>query len=158
MPVDFTVFKDAAPYRGFKEGDWKLFSEIFRERSVPAGSHVFKENDPGDGLYLIRSGKIRISRRVVPEGKRESSEQLLTVLTSGNLFGEMALADNEPRSADAVAEGDTVLFWLSHAEYERLQAGHPVTALKVQDLIVVTLCSRIREANRSFETIRFWCT
>jgi CRP-like cAMP-binding protein len=158
MPVDFTVFKDAAPYRGFKEGDWKLFSEIFQEKSVPAGSHVFRENDPGDGLFLIRSGKIRISRRVVPEGKREAYEQLLTVLISGNLFGEMALVDNEPRSADAVAEGDSILFWLPHAEYEKLKAEHPATALRVQDLIVVTLCSRIREANRSFETIRFWCT
>jgi CRP-like cAMP-binding protein len=158
MPVDFTVFKDAAPYRGFKEADWKLFSGIFQEKTIPAGAYVFKENDPGDGLFLIRSGKIRISRRVVHEGKRETSEQLLTVLISGNLFGEMALVENEPRSADAVAESDAVLFWLPHAEYVSLKTEHPATALRVQDLIVVTLCSRIREANHSFETIRFWCT
>lgn len=158
MPVDFTVFKDAAPYRGFKDKDWELFSGIFQEKSFKTGSRVFKENDPGDGLFLIRSGKIRISRLVVPDGKREASEQLLTVLISGNLFGEMALVDNVPRSADAVAEDKAVLYWLPHDEYERLKTEHPATALRVQDLIVVTLCSRIREANRSFETIRFWCT
>ena len=75
MPVEFLVFKDAAPYRGFKEEDWKLFSDIFREKTMPAGSYVFKENDPGDGFYLMRSGKIRISRRIVPDGKREVYEQ-----------------------------------------------------------------------------------
>jgi CRP-like cAMP-binding protein len=70
----------------------------------------------------------------------------------------MALVDNEPRSADAVAESNSILFWLPHAEYVKLKDEHPATALRVQDLIVVTLCSRIREANHSFETIRFWCT
>ncbi len=158
MPVDFTVFKDAVPYRGFKDKDWDLFGGIFQEKSFPVGAHVFKENDPGDGLFLIRSGKIRISRQVVPDGRREAYEQLLIVLTSGMLFGEMAIVDNAPRSADAIAEEKSTLFWMPHAEYERLKTEHPATALRVQDLVVVTLCSRIREANHSFETIRFWCT
>jgi CRP-like cAMP-binding protein len=158
MPVDFTVFKDAAPYRGFKDKDWELFSGIFQEKNISAGAYVFKENDPGDGFYLIRSGKIRITRRVVPDGKREVYEQLLILLTSGSLFGEMALVDNAPRSADAVAEDKAVLYWLPHDEYVRLKTEHPSTALRVQDMVVVTLCSRIREANRSFEIIRFWCT
>ena len=158
MPVDFTVFKNAAPDPGFKEKDWEVFSGIFQEKSLLMGTYVFKENDPGDGFYLVRSGKIRISRRVVPDGKREVYEYLLTILNSGSLFGEMALVDNAPRSADAVAEENSVLFWLSHGEYERIKWEHPATALRVQDMVVVTLCSRIREANRSFETIRFWCT
>jgi CRP-like cAMP-binding protein len=158
MPVDLSVFKDAAPYRGFKEQDWNALSGILREFRISSGSRIFNENDPGDGFYLIRSGKVRISRQVVPEGKRAPQEQLLTVLTAGQIFGEMALVDKEPRSADTVAESDTVLFFLSHTEYEKLKQAHPETALKIQDLLVVTLSGRLREANRTFETIRFWCT
>lgn len=158
MPVDLSVFKDAAPYRGLKEADWKALAETLREVRVPAGSPVFKENAPGDGFYWVRSGKIRISRQVVPDGKKTAQEQLLTVLSAGQIFGEMALVDGEPRSADAVADSDAALYFLSHPEYEKLKQNQPATALRIQDMLVVTLCSRIREANRAFETIRFWCT
>lgn len=158
MLVDLSVFKDAAPYRALKEPDWKVLSELLKEVPLKTGTPVFKENDAGDGFYWVRSGKVRISRQVTPEGRRAKQEQLLTVLTAGQIFGEMALVDGEPRSADAVADSDTVLFFLSHADYEKLKQDQPATALRIQDMVVVTLCYRIREANRAFETIRFWCT
>lgn len=158
MAVDLNVFKDALPYRGFRAEDWAALASVLAEVRFTAGSAIFKENDPGDGFFWIRSGKVKISRRVQPEGKKETQEQLLTFLTAGQVFGEMALVDKAPRSADATAESDTVLFHLSEASYEGLQKAHPGTALRIQDVIVVTLCSRIREANRSFELIRFWCT
>ena len=158
MPVDLAVFKDAAPYRHFKEQDWKILSELLKESSAKTGDFVFKDNDQGNGFYFIRSGKVKISKQVVPEGKKTAQEHLLTVLTAGNIFGEMALVDGAPRSANAIAEDDTVLYYLSQAEYEKLEREQPSTALRIQDLLVVTLCSRIRAVNRSFEIIRFWCT
>jgi len=158
MPVDLSVFKDAAPYRGFKEQDWKILSELLKQGHAAANAKIFKENDPGDGFFWLRSGKVKISKQVVPEGKREAKEHILTVLTAGSIFGEMALVDKAPRSADAIAEVDSVLFYLDEAGYEKLQVDHPGTALRIQDMIVVTLCSRIRAVNRSFEIIRFWCT
>jgi CRP-like cAMP-binding protein len=158
MPVDLNVFKGAAPYRGFRDEDWKAISDVLTETKASTGSRIFKENDPGDGFYWVRSGKVKISRQVQPEGKKTTQEQLLTFLTAGQIFGEMALVDKAPRSADATAENDTVLFYLSEAAYEGLQSKHPATALRIQDVLVATLCARIREANRSFELIRFWCT
>ncbi len=158
MPVDLTVFKDAAPYRAFKEADWKLLSEVLQESSAKMGDFIFKDNDPGNGFYFIRSGKIKISKQVVPEGKKTPQEHLLTVLTAGNIFGEMALVDGAPRSADAIAEENSVLYHLAQDDYEKLEREQPATALRIQDLLVVTLCSRIRAVNRSFEIIRFWCT
>ena len=158
MAVDLNVFKGALPYRGFGEADWTALSAALTEASFAAGSRIFKENDPGDGFFWVRAGKVKISRQVRPEGKKETQEQLLTFLTSGQIFGEMALVDKAPRSADATAEADTVLFYLSEASYEGLQKKHPATALRIQDVLVTTLCGRIREANRSFELIRFWCT
>ena len=158
MPVDLSVFKDAAPYRGFRAEDWMLLANVLKEVPFQSGSKVFRENDPGDGFYWIRSGKIRISRQVIPEGKKDPQEQLLTFLTAGNIFGEMALVDGAPRSADAAAADAVILFHLSQADYEKIQKQQPETALRIQDVLVVTLCSRIRAANRSFEIIRFWCT
>lgn len=157
MSVDLSVFKNALPYRGFDDRDWKVLSGALTEARFTPGARVFQENDPGDGFFWIRSGKVKISRRVLPEGKRTPQEQLLTFLTAGQIFGEMALVDKAPRSADAMAESDSVLFYLSGSAYERLQKDHPSTALRIQDVLITTLSSRIREANRSFELIRFWC-
>ena len=158
MPVDLSVFQTAAPYKGFKEADWKILSELLKEVKAGANTKVFQESDPGDGFFWIRSGKVKISKQIVPEGKKEPQEHILTVLTAGSIFGEMALVDKAPRSADAIAENDTVLYYLSEAQYEKLQVEHPGTAMRIQDMLVVTLSSRIRAVNRSFEIIRFWCT
>jgi CRP-like cAMP-binding protein len=158
MPVDLSVFKTAAPYRGFQEQDWNLLADRLREVRPSAGHMVFREKEPGDGFYFIRAGRVKISKRVVPEGKKAPQEMILALLTEGNLFGEMALVDGTPRSADAIVEENAILFYMPQEEYERLQKGHPATALRIQDLLVATLCSRIREVNRSFELIRFWCT
>jgi len=158
MAVDLTVFKDAAPYRGFKEADWKILSEILKETPAQMGDFIFKESEPGNGFYFIRGGKVKISKQVIPEGKKAAQEHLLNILTAGNVFGEMALVDGAPRSADAIAEENSVLYHLAQADYEKLEREQPATALRIQDLLVVTLCSRIRAVNRSFEIIRFWCT
>lgn len=157
MSVDLSVFKDAAPYRHFRPEDWALLESALQQRRVKAGEVVFREGDPGDGLFWVRSGKVRVRRMVVPEGRgREKTEQLLTFLTAGSVFGEMSLAGEEPRSADVVAETDAVLYHLPKAGYEALKRDAPATALRVQDLLVGTLCGRLREALRGFEIIQFW--
>src|SRR5580692_5633240 len=158
MAVDLSVFKSAAHYRGFQKEDWDILAELLKEVRPSAGHMVFREKEPGDGFYFIRAGKVKISKQVVPEGKKAAQEMLLAVLTAGNLFGEMALVDGTPRSADAIVEENAILFYLSQDAYEKLQKEHPGTALRIQDFLVMTLCTRIREANRSFELIRFWCS
>ena len=158
MPVDLSIFKDAAPYRGLDAKDWAALGARLQEMRPDAGHLVFREKEPGDGFYFIRAGKVKISKQVLPEGRKTPQEMLIAVLTAGSLFGEMALVEASPRSADAVVAENAILFYMSQEQYENLKKEEPATALKIQDLLVVTLSSRIREANRAFETIRFWCT
>jgi CRP/FNR family cyclic AMP-dependent transcriptional regulator len=158
MTVDLTLFQKDPNYRGFKPEDWALLSNYLDEISFKAKSRIFKESDPGDGFYWIRQGNVRISRSFIPEGQKKSQENLLTVLAPGNVFGEMALIDQAPRSADATTETDVVLFFLSNDKYKKLCQEHPSTAMAIQDTLTRTLSTRIREANKSFETIRFWCS
>jgi len=156
--VDFTTFQKNANYRGFRGEDWKILSSYVEIALFKAKEKVFEENDLGDGFFWIHKGKIRISRQVKADNQQKTQEHLLSVLSEGSIFGEMALIDSAKRSADALAEVETELYFLSYDNYHHLCVKHPGTALAIQDLLVRTLCARLREANRNFETIYFWCS
>src|SRR6185437_4628061 len=68
------------------------------------GEVIFREGDPGDLLYLVGEGSVRISK-----SGRGGEQETLGVIQPGNFFGEMALLDGQPRSAMAVATGPTLL-------------------------------------------------
>jgi hypothetical protein len=154
--VDLSVFKGAAPYRSFHEADWAVLAEAFQKVDLPECSVLFHEGDPGDGFYLVRSGHVRIRRMVSVEGGPVHKEQLLAVVDAGQLFGEMALVDGDVRSADAMSDEGAALYHLTGVAYERLKKVAPATALRIQDLLVTTLCERLRAANKNFEVIKFW--
>src|SRR5205809_498144 len=73
-----------------------LISKVTTEETHALGTKIFQHGDAGDKLYLILEGRIRISREVPGMG-----EEALAVLGPGQVFGEMALLDESPRSADA---------------------------------------------------------
>jgi CRP-like cAMP-binding protein len=75
-----------------------MIANVTKEEVYPYGSRLFQYGDPGDKLYIILEGKVRISREVGGMG-----EEALAVLGAGEVFGEMALLDESPRSAGALA-------------------------------------------------------
>jgi CRP-like cAMP-binding protein len=154
--VDLSVFRDAKTYRALTESDWAVLSKMLRRFKASPGVPVFREGDPGDGFYMVRSGHVKILRRVALDGRPGVQEQLLTVLDSGQLFGEMALIEGDRRSAEAVSDEGSVLYHLSGEAFDRIKKRSPGTALRIQDLLVTTLCSRLRAANKNFEIIKFW--
>src|SRR5687768_11354235 len=77
------------------------------ERELPAGAEIFKEGDPGDGLYVIRSGQVQISALIEQKDRR-----VLGRLGPSDFFGEMAVLDSEPRSATASTEQPTSLYFI----------------------------------------------
>ena len=64
---------------------------------IEAGRDLFKEGDPGDTMYIIQKGRIKITKRV------NNVEKILMVLGKGDFFGEMALIRQTPRTATATA-------------------------------------------------------
>src|SRR5689334_25434846 len=85
------------------------------EEDYPLNAIIFKEGAQGDKMYLILSGAVRISRQVPGMG-----EEALAVLRPGNYFGEMALIDDSPRSADAKAHETTEVFVIRKEDLEDL--------------------------------------
>ncbi|MGH7283525.1 MAG: cyclic nucleotide-binding domain-containing protein, partial [Polyangiaceae bacterium] len=73
-----------------------LIAQVTTEESHATGTRIFQYGDPGDKLFIILEGKVRISREVSGMG-----EEALAVLGPGDAFGEMSIIDDIPRSADA---------------------------------------------------------
>lgn len=110
-------------------------------RSFAAGEIIFKSGDPGDGFYVVESGRVRISAVV---GQNEP--RLLAVIGPGDFFGEMAVVDDAPRSATATAEVDTKAFFLAREKLLHLLTRRPELALN----IIREFSSRMRSLNQKY--------
>src|SRR5262249_1924331 len=82
-------------------------SAAMTSRRLSRGQTLFFKGDPGDHLYVIQSGEVKL---VLTGG--EGQESILDVMKAGDYFGEMSLFDEEPRSADAVALQPAILLAL----------------------------------------------
>ncbi len=93
------------------------------------GQIIFLEHEPGAELYIIQEGKVKITKLV------NNNEVLLAVLKKGDIFGEMSLLDNKPRSASAIAFGPTKLMVVSKANFEPTVQAHPEIGSKIIELL-----------------------
>src|SRR5204862_6803647 len=82
-----------------------------RERTFAPGETIFRVGDPGDHLYVITAGRVRIE---LPTD--DAPPVILNVLETGEFFGELALCDGRPRSASAIAMDSVRTFTLSHTD------------------------------------------
>jgi CRP/FNR family transcriptional regulator, cyclic AMP receptor protein len=112
------------------------------EEHYDEGAVIFKEGAVGDKVYLILGGAVRISRTVPGMG-----EEALAVLRAGNHFGEMALIDDFPRSADARAHEACRLFVIRKEDLEDLLFVDRDLAYDLLWSFVRTLSGRLRETN-----------
>jgi CRP/FNR family transcriptional regulator, cyclic AMP receptor protein len=113
-----------------------------RERTVKRGDYVFHEGEPGDEFFFVIKGRVRISRQVPGMG-----EEALAILGPGHYFGEMALVEDAPRSADAIAHETVTLLALGKTELDDLLFIDRDAAYDVLWAFVRTLSSRLRETS-----------
>jgi CRP-like cAMP-binding protein len=118
------------------------FSGYMEVVEVRQWSEVVRSGEPGEAMYLILEGELRVRIMV---GDRE---RILTTLGAGEFFGEIALFDNEPRSADVVANLDSKLLRVSSEAFERLIGEAPELAAPIIHAIGKTLAARIRADNK----------
>lgn len=115
---------------------------IGKERAFKPNDVIFKEGDVGSEFFVILSGKVRISKMVPGVG-----EEALAILEAGSYFGEMALIDDTPRSADAIAHVTCQLWVMQKQDLEELMFLHKDLAYELLWTFVRTLSVRLRETN-----------
>jgi len=122
---------------------------FLHERKYMNGEDVFKEGDPGAAMYIIRKGKIDITKDF-----GENNTVTLATLKDGEFFGELALLQSMPRSASAHAVGETWLLAFSKPDLEKIYDRNPRLSLKIVDNLAGLLCQRLIKNNENLEILQ----
>ena len=109
-------------------------------KTFPKGAVIFSEFEPGDCFYLIQSGRVQLVKIV------NGFEKNLDILQPSEIFGEMAILENSPRSATAIAYDDVKALEFNKANFEVLMTGNPAIAMK----LLKTFVKRIYAQKRRF--------
>lgn len=129
----------------------KLIAGIVNEEEREPSTKLFGDGDPAARFYFIIKGKVRISKQIPGMG-----EEALAILEPGQYFGEMALIDEAPRSADAICNTSVSLGVIEKAAFEDLLFMNKDLAYDMLWTFVRTLSVRLRESNekmRAFLTM-----
>ncbi|HEY8247820.1 MAG TPA: Crp/Fnr family transcriptional regulator [Hyphomicrobium sp.] len=129
------------------EAERRAVADEMREVNFDASQVIFARGDAGREIYLVVSGRVRISV-LTAEGRELSFAHA----EPGAIFGEIAMLDGGVRSADATAVNKVSALSLSKPAFKRLMETHP----HVADAAVRFLCSRIREADQQLEAIALY--
>jgi CRP/FNR family transcriptional regulator, cyclic AMP receptor protein len=121
------------------------FLQYMEVLKFPANAAVFRKGEPGDAMFLVLQGELRAGAKV---GGREST---LSVMGVGECFGELAVLDESPRSADVVANVESVLLKISAAALKRLFKEAPALAAPFLLALNRTITTRVRTLTKRYE-------
>jgi CRP/FNR family cyclic AMP-dependent transcriptional regulator len=134
-----TEFLATVPlFKGLDADEMAKFAELLREKSYPKGSVILFEDDPGDALFIVRAGRVKVV--LVAEDGREV---ILGILGPGEHFGELSLIDDQPRSAHVIAMEESTLLVLRRDDFRRRVEQNPSVAWS----LLAELSRRLRRAD-----------
>ena len=134
-----TEFLATVPlFKGLDADEMAKFAELLRDKSYPKGSVILFEDDPGDALFIVRAGRVKVV--LVAEDGREV---ILGILGPAEHFGELSLIDDQPRSAHVIAMEESTLLVLRRDDFRRRVEQNPSVAWS----LLAELSRRLRRAD-----------
>lgn len=146
--MDVEVLKKVGFFDTLTDNELKEILALAKQEDFREGDIIFNEGDGGDKLYVIIAGAVRISKHIPGIG-----EEALSVLRTGDYFGEMALIENITRTADAKAHEGSSVISISKEDLQSLMEQNREMGYKILTKFVETLSRHLRETNdklRSF--------
>ena len=138
MSLDNDVLRQAPLFRTLDEEAASALRASMGESRLARAETLFHEGDPGDRLYIVTEGKVKLGRT-----SSDGRENLLAILGPGQMFGELSLFDPGPRSATVTAVTESSFLSLSHDVMMKWLDGRPQVALGM----LTQLASRLRKTN-----------
>ena len=137
--VSAELFRQVPLFAGLEDEDLESLIAVANRRKYPKDGVIFFENDVGDALFMILSGRVKVT--ILSDDGREI---ILAMLSDANFFGEMSLLDNEPRSATAIALQETEMVVLHQRDFLSIVEKRPRVLIN----LLSVLSSRLRKANQ----------
>ena len=128
-------------FEDLPEADLNIVSQRVRQRRYKDGDTIFHRNDPGVALYVIMHGKVKIHNETT-----DGSDCIITILSEGDFFGELAVIDGEERSADATTMEPTELLMLTRDDLHDILSRYPRISLR----LLTTLAGRLRRTTEAY--------
>jgi len=144
--VDDDVVRQAPLFAALDDEASTALRSTMATVDLGRGEVLFQEGDPGDRLYVIIDGKVKLGR-----ASGDGRENLLAVLGPGEMFGELSLFDPGPRNATATAVADTTLIGLGNEDLTTWLAGRPDVARQ----LLRALARRLRRTNEALADLVF---
>ena len=141
-----TYLKQVHIFNSLSEDELSTLASAVRKRTFRQGEVIFHRDDPGQVLYIIKEGKVKICL-ISPEGQEIS----LVVFGKSEYFGELALLDGQPRSADAIALEKVECLALQRKDFHNAIMKHPQIAIHAMEV----LCERLRKTDQQVEDLIF---
>jgi CRP-like cAMP-binding protein len=119
--------------------------KIIHNRKFIAGEFIFREGDPGIGLYIIREGEVEIERE-----NNNSIINTLATFSKGDFFGELALVDGEKRSASAIAKTECTVSVIFKPDLDEFIEKYPLKGIKILNGITNIIALRLRKLDQEY--------
>jgi CRP/FNR family transcriptional regulator len=145
-----TLLRHVRVFAGLSEEDLTAIAEVSVSRRYAAGEVVFREGDGGDTCYIVRSGLARAVRQ-----HSDGRSITLAHFGAGDIFGELAMFDEEPRSATVDVIDEVEVVAIPGRDMQRLMREHPEIAVKLNAALAQRLrATNERLARQSFQTVQ----
>ena len=140
------IFRDHPLFSGLSAEIIDRLCAYGKIREVKRGATIFTKGEPGQSMFAVCSGTVKIS---VPS--LEGKDAVFNFIGEGGIFGEIALLDGRPRTADALAAANCQLMMIDRRDFLPLLRAHPELAIR----IIEVLCTRLRHTSEQVEDIVF---
>lgn len=133
---------DSPLFAALSRRELRNLATILHHRTYQDGEFVFLKGQPGAAMFIIKTGQINVI-----DYRRDNSATEIATLNPGDFFGELALLDDSPRSASAMAVEPTELYAISRTDLEHLLTTSPQIGLRVYRALAVIIGTRLKNAN-----------
>jgi CRP-like cAMP-binding protein len=145
-PDKLALLRNHSLFRDLPVSVLEHLGSYMKMRKARKGVVIFSKGDPGSGLLGVLSGMVKVSI-----ASAEGKDIVLNIFREGEVFGEIALLDGRPRTADATAMSDCELIVIERRDFVPFLRDHPDVTLKFIEI----LCSRLRRTSEQVQDVTF---
>jgi CRP/FNR family transcriptional regulator, cyclic AMP receptor protein len=136
-------------FEGLSNRELQEIDRLLQHKTYQSGEVIFQQDNPGVGLFIVVTGSVEVSQE-----EEDGTVLELATAKPGEFFGELALLDDAPRSASAVAVDETSVVALFRTDLLALSETRPRLGVKILVQLSQIVAERLRRTNRALKDVR----